>query len=62
MSMSLRHLLLAAPFAVAGLLPLPAKAQGYPIDCAILLCLAVGWPASGPCPSARAEFMRRITP
>nr|WP_088652600.1 hypothetical protein [Marinibacterium profundimaris] len=38
------------------------EAQSYPIDCAILLCLAGGWPASVPCTQARAEFMRRITP
>lgn len=48
-----------------GLTPLaakPAAAQGYQIDCAILLCLAGGWPASVPCARARAEFIRRITP
>jgi len=39
-----------------------AKAQSYPIDCAILLCLSGGWPASEPCARARAEFIRRITP
>ncbi len=44
------------------LLPSPARAQSYPIDCAILLCLAGGWPASVPCARARAEFIRRITP
>ena len=27
-------------------LPMPARAQSYPIDCAILLCLSGGWPAS----------------
>ena len=43
-------------------LPLPARAQTYPIDCAILLCLSGGWPASMPCARARAEFIRRITP
>ncbi|WP_234172509.1 hypothetical protein [Ruegeria pomeroyi] len=43
-------------------LPLPARAQTYPIDCAILLCLSGGWPASVPCARARAEFIRRITP
>ena len=37
-------------------------AQTYPIDCAILLCLSGGWPASVPCARARAEFIRRITP
>lgn len=39
-----------------------AAAQTYPIDCAILLCLSGGWPASEPCARARAEFIRRITP
>ncbi|MFC3613018.1 hypothetical protein ACFORG_04535 [Lutimaribacter marinistellae] len=43
-------------------LPLPARAQTYPIDCAILLCLSGGWPASVPCARARAELIRRITP
>lgn len=39
-----------------------AHAQTYQIDCAILLCLAGGWPASAPCARARTEFIRRITP
>ena len=39
-----------------------ADAQTYQIDCAILLCLAGGWPSSEPCARARAEFIRRITP
>lgn len=42
--------------------PAAAVAQSYPIDCAILLCLSGGWPASEPCARARAEFIRRITP
>jgi len=42
--------------------PVRVQAQTYPIDCAILLCLSGGWPASAPCSSARAEFIRRITP
>ncbi|WP_312531142.1 hypothetical protein [Paracoccus sp. (in: a-proteobacteria)] len=37
-------------------------ANAYPIDCAILLCLAGGFPASGECSAARAEFIRRVTP
>ena len=40
----------------------PVAAQSYQIDCAILLCLSGGWPASTPCARARAEFIRRITP
>lgn len=39
-----------------------SHAQTYQIDCAILLCLSGGWPASIPCARARAEFIRRITP
>lgn len=55
--------LLAAALAVVGAAsPAPVLAQSYPIDCAILLCLAGGWPASVPCARARAEFIRRITP
>ncbi|MFA8387522.1 MAG: hypothetical protein ACEPO2_18020 [Pelagibaca sp.] len=62
---SLKKLVFSATFALAltGLsVPMPARAQTYPIDCAILLCLAGGWPASVPCARARAEFIRRITP
>lgn len=43
-------------------LPSSSRAQKYPIDCAILLCLSGGWPTSVPCSRARAEFIRRITP
>ncbi len=39
-----------------------AQALDYPIDCAILLCMAGGWPGQGDCIPARAEFIRRITP
>lgn len=40
----------------------PMLAEAYPIDCAILLCLAGGFPSSVPCTQARAEMIRRITP
>ena len=52
----------AVAFAAAATLLVPQRASAYPIDCAILLCLAGGWPASTECSSARAEFIRRITP
>ena len=55
-------LLLVALVLSSFALPRGSKAQTYPIDCAILLCLAGGWPASVPCTLARAEFIRRITP
>ncbi|MDE2634110.1 MAG: hypothetical protein OSA82_13460 [Paracoccaceae bacterium] len=45
---------------IALVSPQPAKA--YQVDCAILLCLAGGWPASAECSHARAVFIRRITP
>ena len=40
----------------------PQAAKAYQVDCAILLCLAGGWPASAECTHARAVFIRRITP
>lgn len=60
----LRSTTLAAAVAAMGFVSAPkqAEAQSYPIDCAILLCLSGGWPASVPCARARAEFIRRITP
>jgi len=61
----MRRLLSTAAMIAIGFTPLavkPAAGQGYQIDCAILLCLAGGWPASVPCARARAEFIRRITP
>lgn len=52
----------AAAITVTSLLGSTAPAQAYQVDCAILLCLAGGWPASAPCAHARAVFIRRITP
>lgn len=40
----------------------PTPADAYQIDCAILLCLAGGFPPSVPCAAAKAEMIRRITP
>jgi len=60
-----KRLLSTAAICTLGLLPVspkPVAAQAYQIDCAILLCLAGGWPPSVPCVRARAEFIRRITP
>ena len=61
---ALRTTLMTASLAVTTAVstPAPVQAQTYQIDCAILLCLAGGWPASVPCARARAEFIRRITP
>ena len=38
------------------------RAEAYPVDCAILLCLSGGWPASVESAQARAVFIQRITP
>jgi len=55
--------LLPALFLGLGLSTAPVTpAAAYPVDCAILLCLAGGWPASAECAHARAVFIRRITP
>ncbi|MEQ8294702.1 MAG: hypothetical protein RIA08_21090 [Roseovarius sp.] len=64
MSSFLRHFTFATIVSTASLFGASSKAsaQTYPIDCAILLCLSGGWPASEPCSRARAEFIRRITP
>lgn len=44
----------------AGFQASPVNA--YPIDCAILLCLAGGFPSSAECTAAKMEMIRRITP
>jgi len=51
-------LLAASVFSLSPSTP----ASAYPVDCAILLCLAGGWPASAECSHARAVFIARITP
>lgn len=49
-------------FGTALALSFPAIANAYEVDCAILLCLSGGWPASTECNHARAVFIQRITP
>lgn len=56
-----RSTVLAAAFGAASFAAAP-PAAAYPIDCAILLCLAGGFPASAECTAAKAEVIRRITP
>ena len=48
--------------ATTAALSIATPAAAYPVDCAILLCLAGGWPASAECAHARAVFIARITP
>lgn len=53
----------AGTFFAVGLGALvPTGAAAYPVDCAILLCLAGGWPANAECKDARSVFIDRITP
>ena len=47
---------------VASILSGAAPVHAYQVDCAILLCLSGGWPASAPCAHAKAVFIQRITP
>lgn len=60
--MPFRKSLMLLPIAVLTCAAPPSSAQAYPIDCAILLCLAGGFPPSLPCAAARIEMIRRITP
>lgn len=53
--------ILAAAACAAALASAP-KTDAYPIDCAILLCLAGGFPTSAECTAARIEMIRRVTP
>ena len=53
----------ATALTCAGLsLAAPPAAQAYQVDCAILICLAGGWPGSTECNEARSVFISRITP
>lgn len=58
----LKSTAIAATAAFAAYLATPTTAKAYQVDCAILLCLSGGWPASVECAHARAVFIRRITP
>ncbi len=58
----LRTLLQASPLVIAACsgTATRAAAQSYPIDCAILLCLGGGWPASAECGAAESVFTARL--
>lgn len=58
MTPHLSSLMLGIGFAATTAVP----SFAYPVDCAILLCLAGGWPASVECAEARTVFIARITP
>ena len=48
--------------ACAAALSAAPQANAYPIDCAILLCMAGGFPTSAECTAAKIEMIRRVTP
>ncbi len=56
---SRKQYLLAAAF---SLLSSNQPAQAHDIDCAIILCLAGGFPSSAVCTAAKAEMIRCVTP
>lgn len=58
----LRTLALLGATAAAFTVPTVQPASAYAVDCAILLCLAGGWPSSAECAAAHAVFIARITP
>jgi len=51
---------LAGSLAALAVLACAPPASAYPVDCAILLCLAGGFPPSEPCLRAKAVMMQRI--
>ena len=58
----MKRQMMAAIIGVFGALGAPEKAQAYDIDCAIMLCMAGGFPPSAVCARAYRTMIRRITP
>lgn len=57
------RLLFKGAMLAASLSFLPARpASAYDMDCAIMLCMAGGFPPGAVCTAAYAEMIRRITP
>ncbi|WP_372084565.1 hypothetical protein [Tistrella mobilis] len=40
--------------------PVAVQAEDYDIDCAVILCMAGGFPASAPCSAAHGYMMKRL--
>ncbi|MCE8510908.1 hypothetical protein KBY28_20855 [Ruegeria pomeroyi] len=53
---------MAAAMGALAVFGAPEKAQAYDIDCAIMLCMAGGFPPSTVCARAFLTMIRRITP
>lgn len=58
----MRRQAMAAAMGVMAVFGAPEKAQAYDIDCAIMLCMAGGFPPSAVCARAYRTMIRRITP
>tara|TARA_R100000935_G_scaffold3998_1_gene9761 strand:+ start:1157 stop:1906 length:750 start_codon:yes stop_codon:yes gene_type:complete len=59
----LRSTTLTAAVAASAIFSAPREANAaFNVDCAMLLCLAGGWPKSAECTLAYATFIRRVTP
>ena len=58
----MRHHLAVSVMGLAALATTPEPAAAYPIDCAILLSMAGGFPSDPVRTAAYAEVIRRITP
>jgi len=53
---------MTAAIGLLAVLGTPQKARAYDIDCAIMLCMAGGFPPSAVCARAYRTMIRRITP
>lgn len=58
----MRKRILAATMSAVSGLGLSQQAQAYDIDCAIMLCMAGGFPPGAVCARAYRTMIRRITP
>lgn len=58
----MRKILVTFILGVLAGLGAPQKASAYDIDCAIMLCMAGGFPPSAVCTRAYRVMIRRITP
>lgn len=54
--------MLSIALVLQGFSASPKPARAYDMDCAIMLCMAGGFPPSTVCAAAYAEMIRRITP
>lgn len=58
----MKRLLLTVVLGMSTALGTPDRARAYDIDCAIMLCMAGGFPPSAVCARAYRVMIRRITP